>query len=288
MERKHITRVLVTSALITGFAAGIAGVRPAAAGPIIPVSTCGTINAPGTYKLIKNVGSPGTCMVIRASNVSFNLNAFSIFGGGGTGRGVVIAPGVTSVVVANGQIKGGAIGVQDFGNNTQLLHLTVFNESQRGIVLKGTTGGRIMNDRFPGNAKVSVLLNATTGASVTQNSLTGSGGYGIWVRSSTNFTVTNNAISQSALAGIIVACTAGGIKNTLTCPASQGGTIAANKLVYSPHLGIAIDRGNTHIHLTENNVSGSGKFDLFDSNLGCGTDTWASDIFTTHNQACVK
>jgi parallel beta-helix repeat protein len=288
MKRKHINHVLIAAAMLAGVAAGIAGVKPVAAGPIIPVSTCRTISASGVYKLIKNVGSPGTCMVIQASNVTFSLNNFSIFGGAGTGHGVVIVPGVNNVVVTTGQIKGGAIGVMDYGTNTQLLHLQVFNETQRGIVLKGATGSHIMNDKFPGDGAVSVFVNATTSATVTQNVFTGSGVYGIWVRSSTQFTVSNNQISQSALAGIIVACTTGGIKKVLTCQASQGGVIGGNRLVYSPHLGIAIDRGNAHIHVSGNNVSGSGKFDLVDANVACGTNTWTSDVYTTHNQACAK
>jgi parallel beta-helix repeat protein len=286
MERKHINHVLIAAAMITGIAAGIAGVKPVAAGPFIPVSACLTINASGNYKLVSNIGSAGTCIVIQASNVVFDLNSLAI-GGGGSGRGILILHGANNVVVTTGQIKNAATGVDDRGSNTQLLHLQLFND-RRGVVLNGGTTSTVKNDKFPSIHLVSVLLNATTGATVTQNTLTGSGGYGVWVRGSSNFAVTNNQISQTAAAGIIVACTTGGIKNVLTCKASQGGVIGGNRLVLMPHLGIAIDRGNGHIHVSGNNVSLSGKYDLFDSNLACGTDTWTGDTYTKHNRPCVN
>jgi parallel beta-helix repeat protein len=286
MERKHINTILIAATVITGIAAGVVGVKPVAAGPFIPVNACRTFNAAGDYKLVTNVASPGTCMVIQASNVVLDLNNLTI-GGAGSGRGVFIMPGASGAVVTTGQIKNAAVGVDDRGSNSQLLHLQLFND-KRGAVLKGATSGKVMNDRFASIGAVSVFVNTTTGATVTQDALTGSGGYGVWVRSSTNFTVTNNQISQAAAAGIIVACTAGGIKNVLTCQASQGGVIVGNKLVLSPHLGIAVDRGNGHIHVSQNNVSLSGKYDLFDSNPACGTDTWTGDTFTKHNRLCVK
>ncbi len=230
----------------------------------------------------------GTCMIIRASNVTLNLSGFGITGNGIVGDGVLIAGGFTNVQVVNGQLKAWAVGVEDLGTNTQLQNLKVFNNVQMGVAVAGGSGNRVLNNKFPGNGRISIYVGTTTNPTVTGNNITGSGKYGIWVRSSTQFTVGNNAVSQSGIAGIFVGCTAAGITNTLTCKPSAAGTIANNRVVYD-RLGIAIDRGNSHILVHNNNVSLGGKFDLFDSNPSCGTNTWSSDTYKTHKpRLCAK
>ncbi len=287
MERKLVTRILVTSALFTGMAAGLTGVRPAAAfraDLLIPVSACRTISAPGTYVLTKSIGIPGNCIIIRSSNVIFGLNSFGVVGNGSVGHGIVIVHGVTNIQVTNGHVNSWTVGIDDRGTNTHLQNLKVFNNTQLGIALTGATNSVVQNDRFPGNGSVSLLVDATTAATARANSITGSGRYGVWIKSSTQFAISGNGVSQSGIAGIFVGCSQAGIINHLTCPASTGGTIAGNRVVYD-RLGIAIDRGNMHIHVANNHVSAGGKFDLYDANLNCGSDTWSGDVFTTHYPA---
>jgi parallel beta-helix repeat protein len=280
MKRKQIHRILVTSALITGFAAGIMTVNPAAAG--MPISACGTINAPGSYFLTKNIGVPGNCVIIRASNVAFSLNGLSMVGNGTVGHAIIITQGATNVQVAHGQISGWAVGVEDLGSGAQLQNLKILNNRLMGVAVVGANGSKVQGNHFPGNGSVAIFVGATKGAVVSGNVSTGAGRYGIWVRRSSQFTLRNNQISQDGIAGIIVGCSNHGITNTLTCPLSSAGVIASNRVVYNP-LGIAIDRGNSHIQVTSNQVSASGKFDLFDANPACGTDTWSGDTFKTHH-----
>jgi parallel beta-helix repeat protein len=284
MERKQIYRILVTSAFITGFAAALIGVQPAAAATA--VSACGTITTSGSYYLTKSIGVPGNCMEIRASNVTFNLMGFGIVGNGTIGRGVTIARGATSVHMANGQISAWAVGVEDLGSGALLQNLKIRNNTLMGVALAGVTDSTVQGDRFPGNGSVAIYANATRGALVGGNISTGSGKYGVWVRSSTQFTIRNNQISQDGIAGIFVGCSGHGITNTQTCLPDSAGVIASNRVIYNTHLGIAIDRGNNHIQVTNNQVSASGKFDLFDSNPACGTNTWSHDTYKTHNRAC--
>jgi Right handed beta helix region len=284
MERKQIYRILVTSAFITGFAAALIGVQPAAAAT--PISACGTINSAGAYYLAKNIGVAGNCIVIRASNVTFNLMGFRIVGNGTVGHGVIIARGAASVQVANGQISAWAMGVEDLGSGALLQNLKILNNTLMGVALAGVTGSRVQGNRFPGNGSVAIYANATRGALVSGNVSTGSGKYGVWVRSSTQFAIRNNQISQDGIAGIFVGCSGHGITNTLTCLPDSAGVIASNRVIYNTRLGIGIDRGNSHIQVTNNQVSASGKFDLFDSNPACGTNTWSHDTYKTHNRAC--
>jgi hypothetical protein len=284
MERKHIVRILLTSALITGIATGLAAARPVAASRaflVTPVSACRTISVPGTYFLTKSIGAPGNCIIIRASNVTFGLNTFGVVGNGSVGHGIVIVHGVTNVQVMNGHVNSWAVGIDDRGTDTHLQNLKIFNNTQMGIALTGATNSVVQNDSFPGNGRISLLVHATAGAAVNGNSITGSGKYGIWVKSSSRFVVNGDQVSQSGIAGIFVGCTQTGIINHLTCPPSSLGTINGNHVVYD-RLGIAIDRGNTHMHVMNNHVSAGAKFDLYDANINCGTDTWAGDTFTTH------
>jgi parallel beta-helix repeat protein len=285
MKRKQISRILVTSALITGFAAGLMKVNPVAAG--MPISACGTINAPGAYFLTKSIGVPGNCIVIRASNVALSLNGLSMVGNGTVGHAIIITQGATNVQVAHGQISGWAVGVEDLGSGAQLQNLKIVNNTRMGVALAGVTGSKVQGNRFPGNGSVAIYVGATKGAVVSGNVSTGAGKYGIWVRGSSQFTLANNQISQDGIANIFVGCSNHGITNTLTCPRSTAGIITSNRVVYSP-LGIAIDRGNAHIQVTSNHVSASGKFDLFDSNPACGTNAWSGDTYKTHNRPCAN
>jgi parallel beta-helix repeat protein len=287
MERKHVGRILLSSALITALAAALAGARPVAASRaflVTPVSACRTISAPGTYFLTKSIGTPGNCIIIRASNVIFGLNSFGVVGNGSVGLGIVIVHGVTNVQVMNGHVNSWAVGIDDLGTDTHLQNLRVFNNTHMGIVLAGATNSVVQNDSFPGNGRISLFVDATTGAAVNGNSITGSGKYGIWVKNSSRFAVNGNGVSQSGIAGIFVGCSQAGILNHLTCPRSTSGTITGNRVVYD-RLGIAIDRGNMHIHVMNNHVSAGAKFDLYDANFNCGTDTWSGDVFATHYPA---
>jgi parallel beta-helix repeat protein len=289
MQLKHFAQILVRSALISIVAVGLIAATPVAASRAFgPISTCGTINASGSYGLTNPIGKPGNCIIIRASNVTLNLNKFGIVGNGKVGQGVTIVHGIKNVQVTNGPISAWAIGIKDSGVNTHLQSLKVFNNVLRGVALVGATGSLVQNTSFPGNGSISIFADATAGAIVTGNNIGGSGRYGIWVRSSAGFKVRNNSVRQSGIAGIFVGCTVHGILNTLTCKHSNAGTIAYNQVVLSTHLGIAVDHGNTHMHVRYNHVSLSGKADLFDSNSGCGTDTWSRDIFKTHNQPCAN
>ena len=289
MKRNQIYRIIVTAATIIGMAAGLLGVRPVAAsrafGPI-SISTCRAFTAAHVYMLTKSVGKSGNCMVIEASNVVLNLNGFSLVGNGKFGHGVIILHGLTGVQVLNGQIRAWGTGVEDLGTGTRLQKLRIFNNTQFGVFLSGATNSMVLNNSFPGNESVSLYANGTTGATVSNNSITGSGRYGVWVRESSHFTVASNGVSQSGIVGIFVGCTKNGITKTLCGQPSTAGIITGNRIVLSTHLGIAIDTGNTHIHVSNNNVSLSGTFDLVDANPGCGTNTWAGDTFKTHNKAC--
>jgi parallel beta-helix repeat protein len=112
--------------------------------------------------------------------------------------------------------------------------------------------------------------------------------YGIWMKSSSHFQLLSNRIQYSGRAGIYVGCSTDGISHALTCPLSSAGFIENNKPVSQGHVGIAIDTGNTAIHVMLNTAKSNSVDDLYDATPGCGTNVWSADVYTIHNQACVK
>jgi parallel beta-helix repeat protein len=237
--------------------------------------------------LTANIGGAGPCIVIKAQNIGLNLNGHSVLGTTGGGSGIVVAAAATGATVLNGNVDHWGTGIDDIGKNARLMKLRLKNNSI-AILLAGAASATVTNNTFPGNTTASVVANKANSAMITQNVSTGDVHYGIWLKSSSGDTVANNRLSQNGIAAIFVGCTAGGIKNVLTCTPSTHDVIAGNRLVYSIRLGIAIDRGNTYIQVHNNTVSSSGTFDLFESNPACGTNSWKADTFSTHNRACAK
>ena len=103
---------------LTGSAWAVDGVvdinqARASAGGVSPGDTAGfpvTISQAGSYRLTGNLTVPDantTAICVTASNVTVDLNGFSILGPGaaGTGRGVS-AVGVTHTTVLNGTVQG--------------------------------------------------------------------------------------------------------------------------------------------------------------------------------------
>jgi len=79
-----------------------------------PVSSCILIDSPGTYTLNQDItGAPfdhslggKTCVLITASDVTFDCNGFTIDGGGLPGSGIFLDGPVSNVIVRNCQVNG--------------------------------------------------------------------------------------------------------------------------------------------------------------------------------------
>jgi hypothetical protein len=294
MKSHHLNRILIASTFISAVSAGLVATKPALAGNLrrplllIPVSTCKTIAAAGSYIVTTNLGPvPGVCIKITAPNVTLSLGGHTLTGDATSTIGVEITTGASSVHLVNGRITGFTNGVVDFGATGTLANLTIYANRALGAYLKGSTGSTLAHSSFRGNGAFGIELLSTVYTRAAFNTVLTSGRYGIWVKSSTEFKLDHNAISSSGIAGIYVGCSPNGVTNVLTCPRSNGGMILANSPIdNNKRLGIAIDRGNKGIRVSGNHVSGSGVFDLFDSNPGCGLNTWSADVYTTHNRAC--
>jgi parallel beta-helix repeat protein len=293
VELKQIFRVLVTSALIAGFAVQITAARPAVAAPpmLVPISTCVTIAVSGNYALTKNLGPvTSSCITISASNVVLNLKGFTITGTGPAAvHGVGIASAAANARVGNGRITGFRFGVDDLGSHARLAKLVIYANRQAGAYLQGSTDSVVTNSSFRGNQHFGILMVKTVGAVATGDTILTSAAYGIWVKSSTNFQLLSNHVQDNGLIGIYVGCSGKGISHALTCPKSTAGLIENNNPVsHNAHAGIAVDTGNIEIHVMSNTALSNPTDDLIDTNPGCTGNTWSGDTYTTHNQVCVK
>ena len=75
------------------------------------VSSCMTLSSPGNYFLTKNLTSVGTCIVIGAEGVSFDMRGHTITGNG-TGDGISDGGGeFESMAIANGKIRNFSVGI---------------------------------------------------------------------------------------------------------------------------------------------------------------------------------
>jgi hypothetical protein len=164
-----------------------------------------TISTPGKYVLKKDLtlNSGGTAITVTASNVTINLNGFTLIDGPVPNQNIgVNADGVDNLIIQNGTISQfqGAAGIQiSSGSGHMLQNLQVQSFGNAGITLTG--------------------CNACTIATceVSKNFLTrSSNSWGIGIFNGTGNRVTNSSVS-SVLTG-------GGGGAVGTGILSQGGT----------------------------------------------------------------
>lgn len=115
-EGKTMTKQLISSIALI-LALGLVSVAPVRAGEAISLTACpGFISTPGTYRLDADVStSLNACMRITASNVTIDLNGYTITG---PGYGVGIGTGVELYLKRVKIIGPGK--VENFGNGVEL------------------------------------------------------------------------------------------------------------------------------------------------------------------------
>src|SRR5262249_53428925 len=118
------------------------------------------ITRSGAYVLRRNIGSegPGAAITIAASDVSLNLNGFSVLGPGGKQGIGVLVDGVMNVRVHNGHISAFGFGVQVVGSGDVRLEGLQIRGEDAGGPPPGEVGVMIVNSRG-----VLVASNVVTG-----------------------------------------------------------------------------------------------------------------------------
>lgn len=121
--------------LIVVFALGLGGIAAPAWAQATPITSCGNINNPGSYKLAGNLTAAGNCLQVFSDFVTIDLDGFTILGDG-TGTAIGNAAGGRGTTVRNGKIFGFANGLS-FPTGIQVVveAMTLTNIANVGVTV---------------------------------------------------------------------------------------------------------------------------------------------------------
>jgi parallel beta-helix repeat protein len=214
--------------------------------PVDAVHTAGNsateflINSPGSYYLTTNIigVSSEYGIEIQASDVTLNLNGFSMIGPSTANTGIFIYSGYTNVVVCNGMVSGwNSInnGIFSGANNVTIENMTV-SGGATGIGCVGY-GGVIRNCTVSLNDEDGIYLGGPGylvygNTCFGNNTVNEANGAAIFVNSSNN-RIENNYVYGSGPAGFgIIINGAGGFTNNVTVRNTVQGN-GANDYLYT-------------------------------------------------------
>jgi parallel beta-helix repeat protein len=180
------------------------GVSPGDA-PGFPV----TISQPGSYRLSSNLTPVATDAIeITTSDVTIDLNSFTIVGVAGSGRGVN-AQGRSRIIVTNGIVRGmGSDGVV-VGDDSRVERVHAIGNGGDGI--QANDGGTVTGNTARDNGGAGIQVN--DGGTVTGNTAFGNNGDGI--QAGDGSTVIGNAVRANADFGLRLLGTSGYTQNVM-------------------------------------------------------------------------
>jgi hypothetical protein len=213
----------------------------------IPIFAPTTITASGNYILSRNVSATsGNVVTVQASNVSLDLNGFTLSGSGTANALVLIADGFSNIEVANGTLSGGAYAVlytspSAIATDVRLSHLYVDGSVSAGVSI-GTAGKiEISNSTFKGGPAISLGGSPTNGRftdNVIDSTPNPSPGAAVAL-SGGNGVIANNRINWHESVGI----------------SALGGGVITGNTITGPQIGLQLS-GGTNI-VTWNRVLGT-------------------------------
>jgi hypothetical protein len=296
---------------IAAVAALIAIATAASAQPPTPYpppqspQSCAPITKAGFYELETSLTAtaPGDCIVIKAANVTLNLNNNSITGHGGSGgirrtagadaitsgggAGIHVMPGAANAFIeGNGAVISGFIeGIEIDAPNAFAEHFTVSTNGDAGVYLNAAKQAKISNFTADGNFNDGVRIfkggmNLLQGFSSENN-----GRYGVWLEASSHNTIGGGGfyVQDNKIAGIYLGCWSVGPQGRACKPAMapsnynsifDGGAYGASG--GTENYGVAIDLGENF-----NKVAGvtslyNSTDDVIDNNIDCAGNLWMS------------
>jgi parallel beta-helix repeat protein len=169
--------------------------------PYVPVSSCGSISAPGNYLVTTSIlNAQPQCMMITSSNVHFSCGGHMIASGlaPGVGTGISIA-NVKNVSILDCSISLFTYAVN--ASNSARVSISGFNVQggEYGVMFRGVTYGSVTNGIINGTANAGILLLNSGSVSVVNNSASDGlmQSVGILVNGSSNNIILNNtAVSE--------------------------------------------------------------------------------------------
>lgn len=274
--------------------AGLAG-QALAQLPITSVVSCTTITKAGNYEIDSALTAqkPGDCIVIKAANVTLNLNGMPINGNGGAGAGVhVLSSANYAYIEGRGSTIGGfAEGMEIDGSNAIAENFTATDNADAGVLLEKAKSSRASNFTSTSNVNDGVRVYSGTSNAVSDFDVSLNNRYGVWLESTTRDIVHGFTAENNSLAGVYIGCFADGPHaNKCSKPTLQ----SASNVVFngkslkagdgSQQIGIAIDLADLGNKVTDLTSQFNAQFDAMDENPQCGTNTWMVITYGTSNQ----
>jgi parallel beta-helix repeat protein len=316
-------RTLASAASLFLLSLGVVGVAgPAHAGHV----TCGQTILVSTV-LDSNIGPCATTgITVGASNITLDLNGFTITGGpAGEGGPGILLDGVSGVTVKNGTVTlfDAGVGIEGGSGNTVTAMRVMNNRSNfgdfgDGIVMFKSNSNRILGNQVRNNGPwdgIGVIhgaFNVIDGNQITDNNQSTSNTAGVRLEnipptpgtSSNDNTVTNNLISNSGTWGIQVF--AGGSRNQIkfnqvvnntidgitVFAGGNNNVIEGNRVQGNRANGIRIRGaagafpGPTGNQILRNVSFGNATFDLRDDQPNCDGNVWRGNQAATFTPPC--
>ncbi len=177
--------------------------------PVAPATLPIVISSSGSYYLTGNVTAPagytgsGISVSSNVSNVTIDLNGFTLTGVSGSGRGVLLSGGVSNVTILNGTIRNwSSEGINGVGNrNVRVENIQAIGNGGGGI--KVDVNGVVSRCLADGNTGIGIL--GTTGCLISHcqtSGTSGSPGRGIQVGTAS---VITDSISNGDVIGMQMA-----------------------------------------------------------------------------------
>ena len=149
------------------------------------ITTCQTLDVPGTYNLTQSVTNTGTCFNIIANNITLDCNGFGI----------------------NYSSSSEGYGIYSNSSNTAVKNCAFINKTSSspgecfGILFNGASNGMIYNNTAT-DASAGFFLNSSSNISLMNNIASNHYYEGFYLASSSNNTLRNNNVSNNNQAGI--------------------------------------------------------------------------------------
>ena len=211
---------------------------------IRPVDRCQTIALENRLSLVlvKDLFTSGhDCLIIESSNITLDLNGFTIASNTGSNFGIVTQNSASNVTIKNGAVKGFAVGIS-VGAGSTVENVRVQNNTDTGLILgvgsiadkviaegnfehgiQVSTAGRIKDSivQNNGNSADSVALRAGPGSTLSGNTVWQNTGTGI--SASLGGTLSGNTVLDTNGVGMSVLCPSTVVENTVT--SNPGGNL---------------------------------------------------------------
>jgi hypothetical protein len=232
---QKVKSISVAAALVGILLGGV----PARAGDTIkPIDSCGVLTAgdQSSYVLVNSIQTQNlNCLIIESSNITIDMNGFSIQGSG-DGTGILATTPVEGIKIRNGFVRNFAVGISLGGTANVVQNVHVTNNTDTGMILGASnlvdhvvaqannkngiimTAAATIKDstlRANGDNPSSVGLSVGPGSTVTGNTIWASIGTGLFA--SLGSTVLGNTVFDSNPGvGISVICPSNVQDNTAT------------------------------------------------------------------------